>query len=105
MLNITSKRNNTFLAMLFEVLKDGNPLNLNDTLITMVVRASDCAEPIITLDNNEIGGLTITDAVNGLFEIDQTIFTQKKGVYDYSITFDVEGLGVFTWITGKFIID
>ncbi len=104
MLNIKIQRNNTFLAMPFEVIKDDVPVDLSNAVITLVAKSSDCAEPILTLQTGEAGGISFVDAENGLFQIDEQIFTIKKGVYDYGITFELD-FGTFTWGVGKLIVE
>lgn len=107
MLNITIKRNDTFLAMPFQVFVDGDSLNFElDYRIELIAKVSDCGEAVLTLNTDEDGGMTITDDANGIFQIDQQIFDLKKGIYPYEMTFENESTGtIFTWITGNLIVN
>lgn len=105
MLNIRITRNNTFLSMLFEVLIDNVALDLSDAEIVLTAKVNDCGEPILILNSGENGGLTITEPLEGKFVIDEQIFTIKKGVYTYNITFTLENEQVFTWVKGNLIVE
>jgi hypothetical protein len=106
MLNIKIKRNDTFLAMQFQVNIDEVALNLTNYRIELIAKVSDCGEPVLTLSTDEDGGMTITGANSGVFEIDQQIFTLKKGIYPYEMTFEDETAEtIFTWIKGNLIVD
>lgn len=107
MLNIKIKRNDTFLAMPFQVFINGDSLNFElNYRIELVAKASDCGEAVLTLNTDEDGGMTITDDANGIFQINQQIFDLKKGIYPYQMTFENENAETnFTWITGNLIVN
>jgi|688.fasta_scaffold387785_3 hypothetical protein len=106
MLNITIKRNDTFLAMPFEVNVDNANLNLTNYRIELIAKVSDCGEAVLTLNTDEDGGMTITSANSGVFEIDEQIFDLKKGIYPYEMTFENEtAVTIFTWIKGNLIVN
>ena len=106
MLNIKIKRNDTFLAMPFEVLIDNVTLQLTNYRIELIAKVSDCGEPVLTLSTDEDGGMSKAGNLTGRFQIDQQIFTLKKGIYPYEMTFEDEtSETIFTWIKGNLIVD
>jgi hypothetical protein len=105
MLNIRIIRNNTFLEMLFEVLIDNVALDLSDASIVLTAKVNDCGEPVLVLNSGVNGGLTITEPLEGKFVIDEQIFTIKKGIYTYNMTFTLDNNQIFTWVKGNLIVE
>ncbi len=106
MLNIKIKRNDTFLAMEFEVVINSIQIDLSNYIITLVAKVSDCGEPILTLSTEDDNGMSLVGSVENRFRINDQIFTLKKGIYPYEMTFnDTDADTFFTWVTGNLIVE
>lgn len=80
-------------------------LTITDTDITgWEIKAMFKRQPdLVSVKTIEIGtGITVTDAANGIFEIDSFIVALGVGVYYYDIQFtDTDG-NVYTYVKGTF---
>jgi hypothetical protein len=97
-LNLTAKRSDTFFAVPFQIAINSVPLDLTDAVINMQVR-KDFGTPIIFEPT-----VTITNALTGIFEIDEQIFNVPACVYKYDIQITLDNGEVHTWINGIFEI-
>ena len=72
MLNLKTIRGNTFARMPFELLQNNVPIDLTGAEIKMQLRKECNGVVYLELDQRN-NGITITDAVNGKFQIDEQI--------------------------------
>lgn len=102
-LNFTHIKSDTFEAVNFEINIDTVPVDLSDTIIRMQLRKEYGGVVGLSLTSVADAGITITDAVNGLFRINQQIINIPAFNYIYDIEFDFDGV-VKTYISGNFLI-
>ena len=103
-LNFTHIKGDTFEAVNFAVVKNAVALNLTGATIKMQLKKECGGIPILSFTTVASAGLTLTNAVGGLFKINKQIINiaEFNYVYDIEITF---GNGdVKTWIDGDFIV-
>ena len=102
-LNFQHIKADTFEAVNFEINVDNVPVNLSDTIIRMQLRKEYGGVVGLSLTSVGNAGITITDAVNGLFRINQQIIDIPAFNYIYDIEFDFDGV-IKTYISGNFLI-
>jgi hypothetical protein len=102
-LNFQHIKSDTFEAVNFEINVDTIPVDLTDTTIRMQLRKEYGGVVGLSLTSVASAGITITDAVNGLFCINQQIINIPAFNYIYDIEFDFDGI-VKTYISGNFLI-
>lgn len=102
-LNFQHIKSDTFEAVNFEINVDTVPIDLSDTIIRMQLRKEYGGVVGLSLTSVANAGITITDAVNGLFRINQQIINIPAFNYIYDIEFDFDGI-VKTYISGNFLI-
>ena len=102
-LNFQHIKSDTFEAVNFEINVDTIPVDLTDTTIRMQLRKEYGGVVGLSLTSVASAGITITDAVNGLFRINQQIINIPAFNYIYDIEFDFDGV-VKTYISGNFLI-
>jgi hypothetical protein len=102
-LNFQHIKSDTFEAVNFEINVDTIPVDLTDTTIRMQLRKEYGGVVGLSLTSVANAGITITDAVNGLFRINQQIINIPAFNYIYDIEFDFDGI-VKTYISGNFLI-
>jgi hypothetical protein len=102
-LNFTHKKGDTFEAVDFELKINDGEVNLTDTIIRMQVRKSYGDAIVLNFTSVDDEGITITDAVNGLFKINQQIIDVPAYNYIYDIQFNFDG-EIKTYISGNFVI-
>jgi hypothetical protein len=102
-LNFTHKKGDTFEAVDFELKINDVEVDLTDTIIRMQVRQNYGAAIVLNFTSVDDEGITITDAVNGLFKINQQIIDIPAFNYIYDIQFDFDG-EIKTYISGNFVI-
>jgi len=102
-LNFTHIKADTFEAVNFEINVDTVPVDLSDTTIRMQLRKEYGGVVGLSLTSVGNAGITITDAANGLFRINQQIIDIPAFNYIYDIEFDFDGV-VKTYISGNFLI-
>lgn len=100
--DISIYNNDTYGGVSFEIIVNSNPLSLVGSSIKMEVRKNRDDNPIITLTNGN--GITITDAINGKFEIDEQILSGNPDDYNYDIQITLASGKVKTYIKGDFTI-
>ena len=77
------------------------PINLTGAAIRMQLRVDAKSKACLTLSVGS--GITITDAVNGVFQVDAQVIDINPALYLYDIEFTIAGV-VKTWICGKWRI-
>ena len=82
---------------------NGNGVNLTGAVIRMQLRKENDGVSYLELTSVGNAGITITDAVNGAFKINEQIININAGNYIYDIEFNIGGF-VETLIKGDFII-
>lgn len=98
---ICNKRGDTWKGLTFTVDINGTVLDLSNYTIAMQVKNSSNR----ILLNLTIGnGITMVDAVNGVFRIDPVITPNVIGTHRYDIEFTNSGV-VSTYVEGKFSIN
>ena len=100
--DITIYNNDTYSGVVFQIIVNGSPPSLVGASIKMEIRKHRDDEPIITLTNGN--GITITDAINCKFQIDEQIFSGDPGSYIYDIQITFASGKIKTYIKGDFII-
>jgi hypothetical protein len=103
-LNLTTKRGDTFAEVPFQINVNTVPLNLAGALIRMQLRTDygGIVYQEFTSINNE--GITITNAANGEFKINETIINLDSRAYKYDIEITLSNGEVNTWISGVFSV-
>ncbi|REK56941.1 MAG: hypothetical protein DWQ49_09545 [Bacteroidetes bacterium] len=106
----THKTGDTFEGATFTVTVNAAPLDLTGATLEMSVLRNDNKNPnvpkgklVLQLDSGG-NGLTITDAVNGIFDIDEQIINLGVGDYYYDIKFSLSDGSVKTYIGGCWTI-
>ena len=97
----THRKGDTWQPPTFTGNIDGTAINLAGATIAMKVRDCNGAE---MLSLTSVSGITITDAVGGVFKIDDQVLDIAAGVYNYDIEFTLSDGNIFTWIVGKLIV-
>ena len=103
-LNLSTKRGDTFAEVPFQINVNTAPLNLSGALIRMQLR-TDYGGTVyqeFTSVNDE--GITITNAANGEFKINETIINLEARAYKYDIEITLSNGEVNTWISGVFSV-
>lgn len=103
-LNFTHKRGDTFNEVPFEMLLNGVAIDLTDALIRMQLRKECGGIPVLSLTSVSDNGITITDAVNGKFKINEQIIDINPFLYQYDIEIKFLDGVVKTWVSGTFNI-
>ena len=103
-LNFSHIQGDTFEAVNFAVVKNAVPVNLTGAVIKMQVKKECAGLNILSFSTVGSAGLTITNAVAGLFKINKQIINipEFNYIYDIEITF-LNG-DVKTWIEGNFVV-
>jgi glyoxylate utilization-related uncharacterized protein len=102
-LNFTHKRGDTFEAVNFEIMINEVAVDLTDTVIRMQLRKEYGGVIALNLTSVDNAGLTIIDAINGLFKINEQIINIDAGNYLYDIQFNFDG-EIKTYVSGNFLI-
>jgi len=102
-LNFSHIKGDTFEAVNFEIKIDNVAVDLTDTTIKMQLRKEYGGVVALSLTSVANAGITITDAVDGLFKINEQIINIDASNYIYDIQFDFDGV-VKTYISGNFLI-
>lgn len=97
-LNFTTKRGDTFRRVTFQININELPFDLTDGDVKMQLRKE--AGGVIALEP----ALTIFDAENGQFAIDEQIINIPACNYKYDIQITNQDGEVNTWISGLFTI-
>lgn len=102
-LNFTHKKGDTFYEVNFEIKKNNVAVDLTDAIIKMQVRKEYGGVVQLSFTSDNDAGITITDAINGKFKINQQIIDIPAYNYIYDIQFTIDGI-VKTYVSGNFLI-
>lgn len=81
-----------------------NPIDLTGAVISMQVRKQACLDPIIDI-STDTGGITLEDALNGIFRIEPLIVPQvNTHNYVYDLQFEFPNGVIQTYLKGNFPI-
>lgn len=97
-LNFSTKRGDTFKQTDFQINVNESPLDLTDGEVKMQLRKE--AGGIVALEV----GITIFDATNGEFCINEQIIDIQACTYKYDIQITQASGEVDTWISGLFVV-
>lgn len=103
--DINVKRGDTYDGCVFTIeYEDHTPLDLTGASILMQIKksASD-DEPVLEFTDTD--GITITDAINGEFQIDEVIIDILPKIYQYDIQVTLSNGKVKTFVEGKFTVN
>lgn len=103
--NFTHKKGDTFKAVNFQYKINGNPIDFTNCIIKMQLR-KECGGAIaLSLTSVDDSGITIYDATNGNFRINEQIIDCASGTYNYDIQITYENGVVESYLEGNFIIN
>ena len=97
-LNFTTKRGDTFKQVDFQINVDNLPLDLTDAVIAIQLR-KEAGSPIVLEPT-----ITILNAIEGRFCIDEQIIDIQACGYKYDIQLTLASGEVYTWVSGIFTI-
>jgi hypothetical protein len=100
--NITTTSGDTCQIIEFTVTVDAVPLDLTGATITVQANPSQDGSAAISLSTG--GGLTITNAVGGVFRINSQVIKAQPGIYNYFIKFFLSNGQVHTYISGTWTV-
>jgi len=98
-------KGDTFDGVQFTILNssDSLPINLTDCTIKIQFRKNTNNGNIVK-EITQVDGITITDAVNGVFKIDPFLINWDEGNYYYDIQITFTDNAVRTYIKGTLAI-
>jgi len=100
-LNLIAQQGDTFNEVPFEILIDGDALDLTNAIIKMQIKKDACSSAVLSLTSVDDAGITITNALNGQFKINEQIINIKSCNYQYDIQIDINGV-IKTYVGGLF---
>jgi NADH:ubiquinone oxidoreductase subunit K len=103
-MNFTHKKGDTFEAVNFEILVNSVALNLTGATLRMQLRKEFGGVVFLSLTSVASAGITITNAVSGLFKINKQIINIDASNYIYDIELTKADGTVKTYINGNFLI-
>lgn len=103
-LNFSHIQGDTFEVVNFEVIKNGDPLDLTDAVIRMQLKKECNGIPILSFTSVANAGLTIINAALGLFKINRQIINIPEFNYSYDIEITFADQTVKTWVSGSFLV-
>ena len=100
-------KNDTFLAQEFIYKRNGVAIDLTGATIAMMLRLVKDADPVALSLSSATSGITITDAVNGTWEVDEQVISIDAGTYfqDIQLTESSGRVSTFTAGTWNIIQD
>lgn len=101
--NIEHYKGDTFKQIPMVYKLNGVAQDLTDAIIRMQLRKEKDGVSYLELTSVDDAGITITDALNGAFKINEQIIDIQSGNYIYDIEFNINGV-IETLIKGDFII-
>jgi hypothetical protein len=101
-LNLSTKRGDTFAEVPFQINVNTVPLDLTGAVIRMQLRTDYGGDVYLELTSVDSNGITITNAANGEFKINETIIELEAFSYKYDIQITLSNGEVKTWIEGIF---
>jgi hypothetical protein len=103
-LDFTHKKGDTFDEVPFQIFFNTVPLDISDAIIRMQLRLEYGGNVYLALTSVDNEGITILDAVNGIFKINEQIINIKANSYIYDIEIIFANGEVKTWVSGNFNI-
>jgi hypothetical protein len=101
-LDFTHKKGDTFEAVNFEIKINSTAVNLTDCIIRMQLKKSCGENPKLSLTSVSNNGIKITNALSGLFKINEQIIDIEPFNYFYDIEIAFADDTVKTYISGRF---
>ena len=101
--NIEHYKGDTFKQIPMVYKLNGVAQDLTGAIIRMQLRKEKDGVSYLELTSVDDAGITITDALNGAFKINEQIIDIQSGNYIYDIEFNINGI-IETLIKGDFII-
>tara|TARA_R110000868_G_scaffold120421_4_gene319561 strand:- start:7893 stop:8237 length:345 start_codon:yes stop_codon:yes gene_type:complete len=104
-LNFTHINGDTFDQVVFRIVIDAVNADLTDAIIRMQLRKKPCdLKAVLSLTSVANAGLTIIDAVEGLFAINEQVIDIDINNYAYDIEIEFGDGTIKTYIRGNFNI-
>ena len=103
-LNFQNIKGDTFEQVNFEVKINDVAVDLTDAIIRMQLRKEYGGVVGLSLTSVDDAGITITNAVSGLFQINRQVINIPPYNYLYDIEIHFEDGTIKTWISGNFQI-
>jgi hypothetical protein len=103
-LNFQNIKGDTFNQVPFELLLNDAPYSLVGAIVRMQLRKEYGGIPALSLTSVANAGITITNAANGLFKINEQIIDICAFNYIYDIEIEFGDGTVKTYISGNFLI-
>lgn len=104
-LNFSHINSDTFDEVPIRIKIDGVNADLTDAIIRMQLRKKACdLKSVLSLTSVANAGLTIIDAINGLFKINEQIINVDVYNYVYDIEIEFADGTIKTYIRGNFNI-
>ena len=104
-LNFSHVNGDTFDEVPIRIKIDGVNADLTDAIIRMQLRKKACdLKAVLSLTSVANAGLTIIDAINGLFKINEQVINVDVYNYVYDIEIEFADATVKTYIRGNFNI-
>jgi hypothetical protein len=97
-------KGDTFQGVEFTLNRNAAPIDLTGASLRMMLRLDKTVSPPALTLSSPSGGLTITDAVNGVFTVDKQIISIDAGDYFYDIELTESNGDINTYIAGKWVI-
>jgi hypothetical protein len=91
--------NDTYNGATFTITVNGVLLNLTGATIELQCRKKGSNELVWGIDTDD--GITITDAENGEFEIDEQVISATPGTYPYDVQITLSSGSVKTYVGGE----
>ena len=101
--NIEHYKGDTFKQIPMVYKLNGTPQNLTGAIIRMQLRKEKDGVSYLELTSVGNAGITITNAVNGAFKINEQMIDIQAGNYVYDMEFNIGGV-IETLIKGDFIL-
>ena len=94
-------KGDTFLEQAFVYKLNGAAIDLTSGAFKMMIKRSPrSTDSALTLTDGS--GITITDAVNGAWQIDSQVIDIQEGTYYYDVQFTYASGQVSTYLSGEF---
>lgn len=103
-LNFSHIKGDTFDKVDFALIRNTLPLDLTNCTVRMQIKKECNGISILSFTTVESAGLTIIDAVGGLFKINKQIINIPEFNYIYDIEITFSNGDVKTWISGDFFV-
>jgi len=103
-LNFQNIKGDTFEEVSFELLLNDAPYSLVGAIIKMQLRKEYGGIPSLSLTSVASAGITITNAANGLFKINEQVIDICAFNYLYDIEIEFGDGTIKTYVSGNFLI-